>query len=238
MKTYRILFLLVASAVLFGVPAALRAADSPKPANSKPTDAKLTANLPLLNKQLSQDAAASYQTDNYKLRPTDGITINVVDDASATHDYHIGIDGTVQLIYLDAAPPIKLAGLTIADAKKAVIKAYVDNKIYNAPSIIIDVKDYSTRRISVLGQVMKPGPVYIPAQKDMTLVAAIAEAGGPTEKAAATVTINRIQADGTPKTLENVDLYGAMKDARKDIPLQEGDSIFLGESAFANVYQH
>jgi protein involved in polysaccharide export with SLBB domain len=84
----------------------------------------------------------------------------------------------------------------------------------------------------------KPGPVYIPAQKDMTLVEAITEAGGPTEKAAATVNITRILPDGSTTTLKDVDLYGAMHDAKKDVQLQEGDNIFLGESAFANVYQH
>jgi protein involved in polysaccharide export with SLBB domain len=221
------LILLAVAAVLCGGPANGWAADA----------AKTAMGLPAV-KATSQDAAASYQLDNYKLRPTDIITISVVDDANATHDYSINVDGTVQLVYLDTTAAIRLAGLTIADAKKVVTKAYVDNKIFIKPSIAIDVKQYSSRKILVSGQVGKPGPVYIPAQKDMTLVAAVMEAGGPTEKAAATCNITRIMPDGSTKVLENVDLYGAVKDAKKDIQLQEGDTIFLGESAFANVWQH
>jgi polysaccharide export outer membrane protein len=220
MKTLRNLFLLAVFAALFAVPAAVRAADAAKPA--------LT----------SKDANATYQSDNYKLRPTDSIAINVVDDPNATHTYSISIDGTVQLIYLDTAPPLKLADLTVEQAKKAVIKAYVDNQIFIHPSITIDVTAYSTRRINVTGQVGKPGPVYIPAEKDFTLVEAVTEAGGPTEKAAATCNITRVLPDGSKTVLKNVDLYGAYKGTNNDVPLQEGDTIFLGESAFANVWQH
>jgi polysaccharide export outer membrane protein len=232
MKTPRTILLLAASTLLFGAPAIALASGSDQPAAAKsPSDIVVV-------KGTSLDAGASYQTDNYKLRPTDVINVNVVDDPNATHDYRINVDGTVQLVYLDAVSPLKLAGLTIADAKKAITKAYVDNKIFIRPSITIDVKEFSTRRINVNGQVGKPGPIYIPAEKDMTLVEAITEAGGPTDKAAATVNITRILPDGKTTTLQDVDLYGAMKDAKKDVPLQEGDTIFLGESAFANVWQH
>jgi polysaccharide biosynthesis/export protein len=232
MKTPPAFLLLAVSAVLCAAPAAAWAADSAKPADSKAAPATPAPTL------TSQDAAASYQSDNYKLRPTDVISVKVVDDPSADNDYRINMDGTIQLIYLDSAPPLKVSELSVSAARNAIIKAYVDNKIFIRPSINIDVKEFSSRRINVNGQVGKPGPVYIPAQKDMTLVEAITEAGGPTEKAAATVNITRILPDGNTKTLTNVDLYGAMKDAKKDIPLQEGDTIFLGESAFANVWQH
>ncbi len=239
MKTPRTLLLLAVSAVLFGAPAAALAANAAKPADSTPAPAatKSTAATPAPTPS-SQDAAALYQTDNYKLRPTDIISVNVVDDPNATHDYRISVDGTVQLVYLDSAPALKVSGLTIAGARSAITAAYVDNKIFIRPSITIDVKEFSSRRINVLGQVGKPGPVYFPPEKDMTLVEAVTEAGGPTEKAAATVNITRILPDGTTTVLHDVDLYGATKDAKKDIPLQEGDTIMLGESAFANVWQH
>jgi len=70
-------------------------------------------------------------------------------------------------------------------------------------------------------------------QKDMTLVEAITEAGGPTNQAASTVTITRIMPDGSTRVLENVDLYGAMKDAKKDIPLQDGDTVSLSSKLLA-----
>ncbi|HTB63830.1 MAG TPA: polysaccharide biosynthesis/export family protein [Opitutales bacterium] len=224
------------------MPATAWAADAAKPADAKstatkPADAKSSTNS-TAGSATAQDAGASFQTDNYRLRPTDKININVVDDAAATHNYQISVDGTVQLIYLDSAPPLKLSGLTLMDAKQAIIKAYVDNKIFIKPSITLEVTDFSARRVNVFGQVAKPGAVYFPPEKDLTLVTAIADAGGPTEKAAATVTITRINPDGTTKVLENVDLYGATKDAKKDILLQEGDTITLGESAFADVWHH
>jgi len=232
MKNLRTLFLLALAVAAFGTLPAARAADAAKPADAKSSTVKPTVMA------TSQDAAASYQYDNYHLRPTDIITVSIVDDPSASHDYSINVDGTVQLVYLDSSPALKLSGLTVADAKKVVTKAYVDNKIFIKPSIAIDVKQYSSRKILVSGQVGKPGPVYIPAQKDMTLVAAVMEAGGPTEKAAATCNITRILPDGSTKVLKDQPLYEAVMDAKKDIQLQEGDTIFVGESAFANVWQH
>jgi protein involved in polysaccharide export with SLBB domain len=238
MKTLRLILSLAVAAVLVGAPATAWAADAAKPANTatatKPADVKAGTNTPAT----SQDAGASFQTDNYHLRPTDKINVNVVDDAAATHNYQISVDGTVQLIYLDASPPLKLSGLTLMEAKQLITKAYVDGKIFIKPSISVEVTDFSARQVNVLGQVGKPGPVFFPPQKDLTLVTAITIAGGPTEKAAATVNITRINPDGTTQILKDVDLYGATKDAKKDILLQEGDTITLGESAFADVWHH
>jgi protein involved in polysaccharide export with SLBB domain len=221
MKTYRTLLLVAATAFLLGALVTM-AADSTNSADSKSTVSAPAAKL------ISQDAAALYQADNYKIRPTDVITVDIADDEKASRDYRISVDGTTLVTYL--SKPIKLAGLTVDAAVAAVGQAYIDAKIFAKPQITITVKEFSPRRINVLGQVGKPGPVYIPAQKDMTLVEAITEAGGPTRIAARTVNITRILPDGTTLALKNVDLYGAVKDAKKDIPLQEGDTILLGES--------
>jgi protein involved in polysaccharide export with SLBB domain len=217
MKTPHALLLLAISTLLSGTPAAVASA----------TDAKSAANVPSAP-LTSQDAAAAYQTNNYKLRPTDVITVDIADDDKASHDYRISVDGTTLVTYL--TKPLKLAGLTVDGAVAVVGQAYMDAKIFAKPQITITVKEFSPRRINVLGAVGKPGPIYIPAQKDLTLVGAITEAGGPTPNAATTVNITRILPDGTTTVLKNVDLLGAVKDARKDIPLQEGDTILLGES--------
>jgi protein involved in polysaccharide export with SLBB domain len=85
--------------------------------------------------------------------------------------------------------------------------------------------------------VANPGWVVIPPEQNLSLVSAIAQAHGPTPRAAATVTITRKMPDGTTKIFNNVDLYKATKGTGPDFPLQEGDTISLGESAFANVWQ-
>ncbi len=231
MKTQHPLLQVATSALLFGAPLVVSAADA---AAKSAADASAPIHFPL-PKATSQDAAASYQVDNYKLRPTDVITVDIADDDKASHDYSISVDGTALMTYL--SQPVKLAGLTVVQAVAAVSQAYKDAKIFAQPQITLTVKEFSPRRINVLGAVGKPGPIYLPPQKDLTLVAAITEAGGPTSKAATTVNITRVNPDGTTTVLKNVDLKGAVQDASKDISLQEGDTIFLGESLLGAGWQ-
>lgn len=235
MKTPHPLLSVAAFAIWFIVPAAAQAADATKAADAKSAaEASAPIHFPM-PKATSQDAAASFQMDNYRLRPTDVITVDIVDDDKASRDYGISVDGTTLMTYL--SKPVKLAGLTVVQAVATVSQAYTDAKIFTKPQITITVKEFSPRRINVLGAVGKPGAVYMPAQKDLTLVAAITEAGGPTRNAATTVTITRVRPDGTTIVLKDVDLKGAVLDAGKDIPLQEGDTIFLGESPWGNGWQ-
>lgn len=222
MNSPRLLKMILAAALLAAVPA--WAADEPaKPAASGAANATLTGN-----------PAAAFQTTNYKLRPTDLITVTVVEDAHATGDFKIDVDGTVALTYLPDRP-IKLVGLSTSDAAKAIIKAYVEQGIFVKPSITVSVKAPAPRYVKFIGQVMKQGPIEIPPSKEMTLATALAEAGGPTSNADRYVTITRIKEDGTTETLNNVDLLAAVKKG-KDIPLQEGDIITLGQSVLGDVW--
>ncbi len=182
------------------------------------------------------DAASSFQINDYKLRPTDVINVTVADDTTATKDYRVSVKGEVTLVYLNDHP-LKLSGLTLKEAADLIRGTYVGEKIYNRPSITVDVREFSVRTVNIIGQVAKPGQVPIPAQKELTLVTAIAAAGGPTERAATEVTITRVLPDGKTQTLDHVDLKGAVLDASKDIPIQEGDTIFLGSSLLSASWQ-
>jgi protein involved in polysaccharide export with SLBB domain len=230
MQAYRALFFAGLAAIVCAGPTVARAADT---ATAKSTDSKTTG---------SGDSAtalpgSSYQLNNYVLRPTDIIAVNVIDDPKANGEFTIGVDGTVGLTYLDPDHPLKVEGLTVAEVTKLISRAYVDQKIFIKPTINVTIKTYAERRINVLGAVANPGWVVIPPEQNLSLVSAIAQAHGPTPRAAATVTITRKMPDGTTKIFNNVDLYKATKGTGPDFPLQEGDTISLGESAFANVWQ-
>jgi len=235
MKVCRALLFAVLAAFVCVGPVARAADDATKTAgtDSKSTDKKADA------KGVSDtvNPGSAYQPNNYVLRPTDVIGVNVVDDPRASSDYTISSDGTVGLTYLDPDKPLKVEGLTVAEAVKAIIHAYVEQKIFIKPTINITVKNYAERRINVVGAVGSPGWVIIPPQQNLSLVSAITQAHGPTPRAAATVNITRIMPDGSTKVFKDVDLYKAYKGSGPDFPLQEGDTIFLGESAFANVWQ-
>ncbi len=227
MNSHRLLKWLFAAGLLACAPAWASSAEPAKSASGTDAANKAAGTASL-------NPAAAFQSSNYKLRPTDLITVTVVEDPHATGDFKVDVDGTVSLTYLPDHP-IKLVGLSTSDAARAIIKAYVEQGIFVKPSITVAVKTPAPRYVKFIGQVMKQGPIEIPPSKEMTLATALAEAGGPTSVAGRYVTITRIMDDGTTKTIPDVDLLAAVKQG-KDVPLQEGDIITLGQSVLGDVW--
>jgi len=180
-------------------------------------------------------APTAISSDAYRLRPADLVSVSDASDPAAVKNYRIKVDGTVVLAGL--SHPLKLVGLTLAEARKLIRQAYADEKI--SPNLLLNVElsQYAPRTVNVLGAVMKPGQIQIPAQQVLTLVSAIAAAGGPTERAATTATITRVLPDGSTQKVENVDLRRAMVEPSKDVSLQEGDTIYLGEAILTGEWR-
>lgn len=177
--------------------------------------------------------AASLSAQIYHLHPTDKIHIEVTDDDRAKRDLSVAMDGTVRLAYLDE--PLKISGLTVNQAIDLIQKAYVDQKIFVKPQVSLEVVVYADRRISVNGQVNRPGWVNIPPEETMTLVSAVSAAGGPTRITDPDVTITRTLANGKTKII-HVNLKSAMEDPSKDVPIEDGDSIYLQEDMLGSVF--
>jgi len=170
----------------------------------------------------------------YLLRASDVIRVDVVDDPKASHEYKIGVDGKIRPVYLKASIP--LAGLSAAAAEEVLGRAYVGEGIFSKPQISVSVKEYTEQRINFLGQVNHPGPVSIPPEKELSLVTAFSQAGGHTRNASRYCTITRLLPNGK-STAIRLDLRGAVEDAKKDIMLQDGDTVFMGESLLGNDWQ-
>jgi protein involved in polysaccharide export with SLBB domain len=168
MKTRRVSFLFGLTILGCVWPGASFAAD----ASAKSTDSKAAATAipgPL-------HPEFTYQTTNYILHPTDVISIKVVDDDSASGSFTVSATGTLQLTYLDPRTPLKVAGLTPAEAVQLISQAYVDAKIFIKPTITLTVTNYAERRINVVGQVGSLGTVDIPPEQSFSLASAIAKA--------------------------------------------------------------
>ncbi len=234
MKSNRALFLVMASSLLVLGPARAAAADA------KPADAKPAASAGTAASKATTDASGGsslFQTSNYKLRPTELISVNVVDDPKANGDFRIGIDGNVQLPYIQDHP-VKVAGLSASDAARTITQAYKDLGIFINPSITVSVKEYVAQQVYFMGEVNKPGTIPIPTGQKLTLVQALNVAGGQTHNATRLVTITRIKPDGNTETLKDVDLWGAVHGKVPDVTLQEGDTIFLGQSLLGDAWQN
>ena len=179
---------------------------------SRPTEANVSA---------SQRIVAPLD----RLGLDDTFEVRVYGEPEMSGEYRVGADGTFDF---------PLAGRVLADGKTvAEVQGELVHKLKGAffrnPQITIMYKERSARKISVLGQVQKPGPIpYFP---NMTIVDAVASAGGFTAIAAKnSVTLRR-------ETLGKVELksypVADISEGRStNVPLLPGDVVVVDERLF------
>jgi protein involved in polysaccharide export with SLBB domain len=234
MKNHRLVNILPLALAIFALPAIAPAADTAATDNSAASttasDSNTTSASSSADTKTFADAMKAQKggDTSYRLHPRDELTITCLDDSRVTNKYKIALDGTITLPYLDT--PINISGLTINDAIKKIAETYVKEQIFINPQLTIVIEDYASQRINMNGQFSRPGPVEIPPEEKLSLYEAVTMAGGWTRDASIYVTITRKNPDGTTTTMKDVNLRAIVEGKAKDIPLQDGDSVFIGES--------
>ena len=129
--------------------------------------------------------------------------------------------------------PVACDGLTLEALKEKLVKAYCE--YYRQPMITVTFAPYDGRGVSpwgtitVMGEVVRPGPVNMPPTMDLTVTKVLMEAGGCKPFADKSgVRVTRCDKDGNmTRTTVNLDEIG--KDGRidKDMPLRAGDVVWV-----------
>ena len=101
--------------------------------------------------------------------------------------------------------------------------------ILRDPAVIVQVKEYNSRRVTLLGQVAKPGS--FPLTPGMTLVQAISLAGGLTSIAKSDQVRLTRTTNGKAVTVV-LDVEAITDGVADDVPLQAGDRIYVEERLF------
>jgi polysaccharide export outer membrane protein len=158
--------------------------------------------------------------------PGDVFTMEIVGEKELPSEYQVASDGTADLPYLKT---VELAGKEPQEIARLVRKLLIERDILRDPTVIVQVKEYNSRRVTLLGQVARPGS--FPLTRGMTLVQAISMAGGLTSIAKSNnVRLTRTNAGKTVTVVLDVD---AITDGdADDVPLQAGDRIYVEERLF------
>lgn len=128
---------------------------------------------------------------SYTLAPNDVVQIKVYQEEDLETKTRISRDGTCSFPLIGV---VNLGGRTVEQASQVIRDRLAKDYLVN-PQVSLTVVEYSKRRFTVLGQVQKPGTFEIPNEENMTLLQAIAMAGGYTRLAnPANVTLTRITA--------------------------------------------
>lgn len=164
-------------------------------------------------------------TQNYVLRPSDSIQVNVFQEPDLTRSQQIQADGMVHLALIK---PFRISGLTISQAQDEIMRRYYDEEFLWRPRVSVTVTGYSPRKVSVLGEVARPGFVPIAPDRPLSLVEAISSAGGFTRAADKMhVQLKRMGANGNLVVYE-YDANRIVQDPNiADIPLQDADIISI-----------
>lgn len=165
-------------------------------------------------------------TEKSTVGPGDVFTLEVVGERELPREYQVASDGSVDLPFLHT---VQVAGLEPQEIARLTRKLLIERQILTDPSVVVQVKEYNSRRVTVLGQVSKPGT--FPYTPGLTLIQAVSQAGGLT----AIANLNRVnltrRSGGGSRTVE-LSIGSIMEGRAPDIPLQSGDRIFVHERLF------
>lgn len=100
------------------------------------------------------------------------------------------------------------------------------------PNDVINIPVDKLITIYVFGQVRNPGALQVKMSKKITLLQAIAQAGGLSENASKRGVIVKRKDKNGKETNLRINLNDVIKGKRKDIPLREGDVVIVKESIF------
>ena len=163
--------------------------------------------------------------ENYILKPSDVISIEVYQEADLNKSARIQGDGSVALALIGK---VKVAGMTAGEAQSLIIDLYNRDYLVD-PQISLLVVEFSPKVIHVLGSVNSPGVVSIPPDRDLSLTEAIASVRGVSRLGnPKSITIKSVDNDGQVN-LKKVNFSRIIQGTSTDIPLKEGDTIWVPE---------
>lgn len=173
----------------------------------------------------SQELPAPNVIEATTLGAGDVFEVRVYQEPDLSGPYRVASDGSISFPLLGR---VEVAGKGASEVGDLLTKRLRDGYL-RSPQVTVMVREYTSKKVFVLGQVNKPGA--IPYAEDMSVVGAIAAAGGLTKLAAANrTTLTRVVDNKEQRTTVRVDDIG--KGAERNTVLAPGDILYVPESIF------
>jgi polysaccharide biosynthesis/export protein len=180
-------------------------------------------------------AAAGFQERNprYGLRKGDSFDVDFAFSPEFNQTVVVQPDG---YITLRGAGTFHVEGQTIPELTQTIKKAYAN--ILHNPVVTVALKDFEKPYFVAAGQVGKPGKYDL--RSDLTLVEAVAIAGGFTEssKHSQVVLFRRVSDQWVEARLFNVKQMLQSRDLREDAHLRPGDMIYVPKNTISKIQRY
>ena len=186
-------------------------------------------------KDLNNEFFASVSNEptlaDYVLGQGDLLQVTVFESQDLSTTARVGARGFVTLPLLG---PVEAKGLSAREAAQKIEDLYAQ-KYIREPHVNIFVKEQQSAKVTVLGEVQKPGTYDFPSRRHLMDVLAMAE--GLTDKAGKIVQVKRVDEEtGQPGTLV-VDMEELVKKGKAELNLEilRGDVVYVPEAGMVYV---
>ncbi len=178
----------------------------------------------------------------YIIGEGDLLKITVYDNPDLTTEARVSGDGRITMPLIGE---VEVSALTAAEAEKKIARLLEDGYIIK-PHVSIFIVEYRSKKVTVLGEVSKPGIIILRGAS--TLMEVISDAGGITPNAGDLLYIKRKAGDpggnkpdagkkDAGEVTITVDLKKLFESGDKtaNVPVQDGDSVYVPRAAFVYV---
>ena len=164
-------------------------------------------------------------TPEERLGIDDVFEVRVFGEQDLSGAYRIAADGTIDFPFVGR---VSVVGMRSGDVQELITTKLADGYL-KKPQVSLMVKEWNSRKVSVMGQVQKPGSVaYFP---NMTIVDAIAAAGGFTGIASKNSVTLRREAKGSVQS-KNYPVADISEGRAPNVVLRPGDILVVDERLF------
>ncbi|MGI8988244.1 MAG: polysaccharide biosynthesis/export family protein [Bryobacteraceae bacterium] len=180
--------------------------------------------------QAAAGPALQERNPRYRLQPNDVVEVQ--------YRYTPEYNGTVSVepdgfVSLQLVGEVKIGGLTLEEASGAIV-AKANTRLKD-PEVTVLLKDFVKPKITVAGEVNRPGTLEI--RGGMTAIEAIALSGGFKDSAKHSQVILLRRIDPEMAEVKIIDIKKAMtaEGIREDISLRPGDMLVVPQSMVAKI---
>jgi polysaccharide biosynthesis/export protein len=177
---------------------------------------------------LAGSTRATAAPADYRLGAGDLIKIAVFDHDEFSVDARISQTGNITFPLVGQVP---VAGLSTRDAELLLARHLIDGGFVKQPQISVLVSEYQSQKVSVMGQVAKPGQYPLDASKRVIDVLALA-GGVLNDTAAEDVTL--VRADSSRVVIDLQKLFDG--DPAVNLGVQDGDTVFVAHAPQFFIY--
>ena len=189
--------------------------------------ATCAVHIPGLTSGQEISAPTDDRATSYILAPNDLIEIKVFQEDDLESKLRVSRNGTITFPLVGQ---LSVGGKTPQQAARTIRDALARGYLIN-PQVSVNVLSFTKYRVTVLGQVQKPGTYDFPDREKLTLLEAIGLAGGYTRGAdPARVVIKR--GSGGEESVFRVNAKAMANDGRGSFEILPGDIVTVAESRF------